>query len=145
MTPDQIVDLLSLISARDNRTVGQATVAVWLEDIGDLDFDDARQAVAAHFREEPGVWLMAAHVRQRVKKIRADRLHDFQYVPVPGDENTAVYLAALREQREAVASGRREPAPALPPGSAERAAEIRELCAGVFPKPPKPRPKDMQP
>jgi hypothetical protein len=51
------------------------------------------------------VWLMAAHVRQRVKKIRAARLHDFQYVPVPGDENTAVYLAALREQRAAVATG----------------------------------------
>lgn len=127
MNHDEMVDLLSLIAARDNRNVGQTTIAVWLEDIGDLDFDDARAAVSAHFREEPGVWLMAAHVRQRVKKIRAERLHDFQYVPVPGDENTAVYLKAYREQREAVASGRREPAPALPPGDPERARKLREL------------------
>jgi hypothetical protein len=133
---DEMVDLLTLIAARDNRTVGQTTVAVWLEDIGDLAYADAREAVAAHFREEPGVWLMAAHVRQRVKKIRAARLHDFQYVPVPGDENTAVYLAALREQRAAVADGRREPAPALPPG-ADRSDEVRELCAGAFKRPPR--------
>lgn len=139
MNHDEMVDLLTLISARDNRTVGQTTVAVWLEDIGDLNFTDAREAVAGHFREEPGVWLMAAHVRQRVKKIRAARLHDFQYVPVPGDENTSVYLAALREQREAVADGRREPAPALPPAT-DRTRELKELCAGAFHRPPKARP-----
>jgi hypothetical protein len=144
MTGEEVIDLLSLIAARDNRTVGKTTVAVWVEDIGDLDFADARQAVAAHFREEPGVWLMAAHIRRRVRKIRAERLHDFRYVPVPGDENTAVYLAALREQREAVASGRREPAPALPPG-ADRSQELRQLTARAFQRTPKPRPKDMQP
>lgn len=139
MNHDEMVDLLTLIAARDNRNVGQTTVAVWLEDIGDLAFTDAREAVAAHFREEPGVWLMAAHVRQRVKKIRATRLHDFQYVPVPGDENTAVYLAALREQREAVASGRREPAPALPPASPEQQRELKALCDEAFKRPPRGR------
>ncbi|MFB4320651.1 hypothetical protein [Actinomadura sp. 21ATH] len=145
MTPEQVIDLLTEIAARDRRTIGKADVTVWAFDIGDLDFADARTAVADHFREEPGVWLEAGHVRRRVRKMRADRLHDFQYIPVPGDDNTRVYLRALREQREAVASGRREPAPALPPGDTARAAELRRLCAGVFPKPPKPRPKDLQP
>lgn len=139
MNHDEMVDLLTLIAARDNRAVGQTTVAVWLEDIGDLPFDDAREAVAGHFREEPGVWLMAAHVRQRVKKIRAARLHDFQYVPVPGDDDTRVYLQALREQREAVASGHREPAPApaLPPGASDRGPELRRLMARAFKRPPR--------
>lgn len=137
MNHDEMVDLLTLIAARDNRAVGQTTVAVWLEDIGDLPFDDARRAVADHFREEPGVWLMAAHVRQRVKKIRAARLHDFQYVPVPGDDDPRVYLEALRTQREAVASGLREPAPALPAGTSDRGPELRRLMARAFKRPPR--------
>lgn len=136
MTPEQVVDLLTLIAARDRRTIGKTDVTVWAFDIGDLDYDDACQAVADHFREQPDTWLMAGHVRRRVKKMREARLHDFQYVPVPGDENTAVYLKAYREQREAVASGRREPAPALPPGDPERARKLRELCDGAFHEPP---------
>lgn len=125
MTHDEMIDLLSLIAARDNRKIGQTTVAVWLEDIGDLAFTDAREAVAAHYREEPGVWLMAAHVRTRVRKTRAARLHDFQYTPVPGDDSTTVYLAALREQRQAVADGRREPAPELPAGQSRPVQALR--------------------
>lgn len=137
MTPEEVIDLLSLISARDNRTVGQATVAAWCDDIGDLAFDDAREAVRQHFREAADTWLMAAHIRRRVKKLRADRLHDFQYVPVPGDESTAVYLRALREQQQAVADGQREPAPALPAGATDRQAELKALCDRSFRRPPR--------
>lgn len=75
MNTDEIIDLLSLhIAARDRRTIGDADVAVWMADVGDLDFADAVQAVSEHFREQPDTWLMAGHVRKRVKANRAKRI-----------------------------------------------------------------------
>jgi hypothetical protein len=136
VTPDQTVDLLSLIAARDRRTIGKIDAMAWHEDIGDLSFDDARAAVALHFRQSTE-WLMPKHVRDLVKKIRGERLEGFQYVPVPGDENTAVYLKNLREQRAAVADGLREPAPAIEPADPERAAQVRKMLGTAFQRPPK--------
>jgi hypothetical protein len=134
MTPDEVLDLLTLIAVRDNRTVGRTTAVVWHEDIGDLNFADCREAVGRHFRESTD-WLMPATIRRLVKSIRAERLEGFQYVPVEGDEHTAVYLANFRAQRAAVADGHRPAAlPALPSGP--RAEAVRELVAGVFPEPP---------
>lgn len=135
MTPDEVLDLLTLIAVRDNRTVGRTTAIVWHEDIGDLSFADCREAVARHFRESTD-WLMPATVRRLVKTIRSERLEGFQYVPVEGDENTAVYLANFRAQRAAVADGLRQAAPPALPASEPRAEAVRELVAGVFPEPP---------
>lgn len=120
MNHDEMVDLLTLIAARDNRAVGQTTVAVWLEDIGDLPFDDARRAVADHFREEPGVWLMAGHVRARVKTIREARLGPpgpgLSPIPPAADpDDDKAYRAALRAQQARIAAGVEE-APAIEAG-----------------------------
>lgn len=125
MNHDEMVDLLSLISARDNRTVGHATVLAWLEDIGDLAFNDCRAAVTRHFSES-GEWLMPATVRRLVKAVRAERLQGFQYVPVDGDDDPDVYLAALRAQRTAVADGRREAAPEIEGGTTRPVAALLE-------------------
>lgn len=131
MNHDEMVDLLSLISARDNRTVGHTTVLAWLEDIGDLAFVDCREAVARHFRESTD-WLMPAAVRRLVKAVRAGRLEGFQYVPVEGDKDPQVYLAALRAQRAAVADGRREAAPSIEGGTTR---PVKEITAGAFRRP----------
>jgi hypothetical protein len=137
MTPEQTADLLiQHVAPRDGRTIGKVDVTVWHADVGDLRFEDCCTAVAAHFRESDA-WLMPKHVRDQVKKIRERRLHDFQYVPVPGDENTAVYLKNLREQRAAVADGLREPAPAIEPADPERAAQVRKMLGSAFQRPPK--------
>lgn len=137
MTPEQTFDLLTQhVAPRDGRTIGKVDATVWHADLGDLRFDDACIAVAAHFRASDA-WLMPKHVRDQVKKIRGERLEGFQYVPVPGDENTAVYLKNLREQRAAVADGHREPAPAIEPADPERAAEVRRMLGGAFQRPPK--------
>jgi hypothetical protein len=135
MTPDETVDLLTLIAARDRRTVGKMDVIAWQADAGDLNFADAVAAVSLHFRQSTD-WLMPKHVRDLVRKIRSERLEGFQYVPEVGDGDPQVYLNRLREQREAVASGRREPAPAIAAPDPERAEAIRRLCAGVFASPP---------
>lgn len=121
MNRDEMVDLLSLIAARDNRNVGQTTVAVWLEDIGDLDFRDARRAVSDHFRDEPGVWLMAGHIRARVKAVREARLGPpgpgLSPIPPPADpDDPKAYRAALREQQARIAAGV-EQVPAIEAGA----------------------------
>lgn len=119
MTPEQVVDLLSAIAARDRRTVGKADVIAWHTDVGDLPFDDALTAVSVHFRESTD-WMLPAHLRRIVHRIRADRLGP----PGPGltgppppvhpDEGPAAYLAALRAQQARIADG--SFAPALPAG-----------------------------
>lgn len=70
MSPDEINDLLKLVVVRDRRTIGPDDFRAWLADVGDLHFHEAAQAVSDHFREEPDKWLMAGHVRLRVKAAR---------------------------------------------------------------------------
>jgi hypothetical protein len=72
MNRAEIAQLLGLAAARDRRTVGTADVAAWFEDLGDLDFADARAALGRHFRETTD-WLMPAHIRRHVKALRAER------------------------------------------------------------------------
>lgn len=72
MNRAEIAQLLGLAAARDRRTVGTADVAAWFEDLGDLDFVDARTAISRHFRETTD-WLMPAHIRRHVAAIVRDR------------------------------------------------------------------------
>lgn len=114
MTRDEVVDLLSLAAARDRRTVGKADVMAWHQDIGDLPFADAREAIGIHFRESTD-WLMPAHVRRIVARLRDER----GGVPGPGlspaipdadPDDVPAYLAAVREQRTRAADGHEVPA-----------------------------------
>lgn len=114
------------------QAVDEYTPDAWHDLIGDLRFEDCREAVKAIAGRQP--FVAPAEIRTEVKKIRERRLHDFQYVPVPGDENTAVYLKNLREQRAAVADGLREPAPAIGAGTTR---PVGELLDRAFHKPPR--------
>lgn len=121
MTPEQVVDLLTLIAARDRRTLGKTDVTVWAFDIGDLDYDDACRAVADHFREEPDTWLMAGHVRKRVQAIREARLGPpgpglSPIPPLADPDDPQAYMAALRQQQARIADGR-ETVPAIEAGA----------------------------
>lgn len=64
--------LLGAIAARDQRTVGEADVLAWLEDLGDLPFEDTRAAVRRHFRDSTDR-IMPAHIRRQVRIIRDER------------------------------------------------------------------------
>lgn len=72
MTKSQVAVILGLIAARDRRTVGEVDVHAWHEDIGDLEFDDARRAISAHFRESTE-YLMPVHLRRLAIGFARDR------------------------------------------------------------------------
>jgi hypothetical protein len=72
MTRTEIALLLGLMAGRDRRTVGESDVLAWFQDVGDLDFADAREAVSLHYRESTE-FMMPAHLRQRVREVRDAR------------------------------------------------------------------------
>ena len=52
MNKPEIARLLGYISAGyDNRQLSDATVAVWVEELGEVEFEVAKQAVRNHFRK----------------------------------------------------------------------------------------------
>lgn len=68
MTDNQIVDLLSVVTAFDNRNAGRATVLAWAEvaEISRWTYAEAEQAVHQHFAESTE-YLMPAHITQRIR------------------------------------------------------------------------------
>lgn len=64
--------LLGAMAARDQRTVGEADVLAWYEDLGDLPFEDCRAAVSRHFRDSTER-IMPAHIRRQVRILRDER------------------------------------------------------------------------
>lgn len=106
MTPEEVFDLLTQkIAPRDGRTVGKVDVAIWCEDIGGLNYADACEAVARHYRESSD-WLMPKHVHDLVKRIRAERLADSdRVVPAADPDDPKAYIAALRSNYRDLADG----------------------------------------
>ena len=71
----------------------------------DIELSDAQQAVTAHYRESTE-WLMAAHVRAAMRRIRAARVAgQVESVPDVDPDDVVAYQRALRAQRQASASG----------------------------------------
>jgi hypothetical protein len=70
----QVAAVLAKIQLGDNRETDAAglVLAEWVDSIGDLDFDDAVEAVRMHRRETTD-YLTPAHVRTNVKRVRAAR------------------------------------------------------------------------
>jgi hypothetical protein len=100
--------LLAKCASYDRRKIGEAEVIAWLQAIGDLNYRDCETAVVGHYTDSTD-WIMPAHVRQRVRKIRDERI-DRAKIPAPppeianGDRET--YRAVLHAARVAVADGR---------------------------------------
>lgn len=135
MKPSEVAELLTFAAAFDRRTVGKADALAWHTVLGDLDLEQARQAVADHYANSRD-WIMPSDIRQRVRRARAELVKDFQYQPGSPDETAAEYLARRQQQLEAVADGRRPPVlPALPPGR-----PIGELAAVGRAIPAEPQP-----
>jgi hypothetical protein len=63
MNLKEAAQLLGLAAARDNRTPSEAMALAWHEDLGDLDFDVAREALGRHYRTSTD-YLMPVHIRR---------------------------------------------------------------------------------
>jgi hypothetical protein len=74
MSTDDVVDLLSAITAYDNRNASAANVLAWAKaaELGRWTLPEALDAVHAHFAESTD-FLMPAHITTRVKATRQDR------------------------------------------------------------------------
>jgi len=74
MNQNEVVDLLTAISAYDNRNPNPAAVLAWgkAAELGRWTFPEALAAVHAHFAENPD-YLMPAHITARVKAVRQDQ------------------------------------------------------------------------
>lgn len=72
MTKAEVALLLTAASGRDQRTIGDADVLAWHEDLADLDYELAREALRRHYRESTDR-IMPAHVRRLARTIREER------------------------------------------------------------------------
>lgn len=70
MTPSEAATLLAVAASFDRRTVGKADAAAWAVILADFSFDEARDAVVAHYAESSD-WLMPSHVIALVVSRRA--------------------------------------------------------------------------
>jgi hypothetical protein len=114
MNPREAAQLLGHCSAFDNRKPSQAAAMAWSAALHDVPLDDdARAAVAIYYSTPPKdpdgkLWILPHHIRTLRTKIRSKRLENFQYEPIAG-ETVPEYLARLRGQTAAIASGRVAP------------------------------------
>ncbi|RXS84173.1 hypothetical protein EST92_11480 [Streptomyces sp. TM32] len=111
MTPDEAQKLLAACAAFDNRQPSQVAKRAWAMALRDIPLDDdAFAAVARYYGtppKDPGqrLWIQPHDVRSIRRTIRSERLEHFQYQPLP-DETPREFLARLRGQQNAIASGR---------------------------------------
>lgn len=75
LTRNETLDLLSAVTAYDNREATPENVLAWQEAAhrGRWTFDEALDAVHAHY-VETDKWLMPAHITERVRDRRRDAL-----------------------------------------------------------------------
>jgi hypothetical protein len=98
--------LLGFAAVFDNRKVGDPDIIAWLEAIGDLPFDDAHAAVAAHYRNEPDKRLMPGHVLQGVKAMRRARIeHEVMPAPDADPDSPVSYRASFAAMLKRMGDG----------------------------------------
>ena len=77
MTPQEIINLLSVASAFDNRKPGEATVHAWLDSAtrARWTYVEALEAIKDYYArttdEKP--WVMPSHITARIRAIREDQ------------------------------------------------------------------------
>jgi hypothetical protein len=143
ITYEQVGTILGLAAARDQRTVGDADVMAWYDDLNGagITYDGAREALVAFYIEQANVRpehrfrATTPDVIRLARKIRAERVANFVYTPVDPFESVPQFQARMRAQLEAVASGRVPSPPkrlALEGGPAPQvAAALRGVLRGV--------------
>lgn len=131
--------LLGLAAARDQRTVGDADILAWHADLNaaGVTFQDASAALTRFYAVDMA--SLEPDRRRRVttpdvisiaRKIRNERLANFIYEPPPGDSDPN-YLARLRGQLEAVASGEQPVLTERPELEGGPNPKVAQLLSGI--------------
>ena len=115
MTPNEVIDLLSIIAGYDRRTVGQVDVEAWrlaLDDprIPNLAYGECVDAVILHYRDTTD-FVMPSHILSRVKADRATGIARIMpsrnAEPARYDNRIhGMWAVALKEARERQAANR---------------------------------------
>lgn len=71
MNKTEIAALLTVVVSIDRRKVGHADVEAWLGTLGDLRFEECRDAAVKHYAHSTD-WLMPAHIRRLAVAARQD-------------------------------------------------------------------------
>jgi hypothetical protein len=103
----EIGKLLGFAALYDSRKVDVPDVLAWHKVIGDLSYAEAEAAVSAHYTESTDR-IMPAHIRQRVKAARRDRL-DRHPIEAPATGDQAAYRTALKAEIRRIADGFNKP------------------------------------
>lgn len=102
--------VLAMISALDSRRVyGEVDAQAWHAVIGDLRFEDCREAVVSHYQQSPHP-ITPADVRKGVSVVRKARIGD-RVAPLPpvDPSNVEEYAEWQRHWYAAVGSGLSDP------------------------------------
>jgi hypothetical protein len=107
MNRDEIIELLQVIHAYDNRKIDGITVAAWSESARRARWTvrEATEAVHEHFANTPGTWLMPGHVTERVRASRRqpapiDELRALEPAPPASPEKRAAVMDMVRQLAE---------------------------------------------
>lgn len=135
MTPAEASALLTIASGFDNRRVDPDVARSWAVALDDVRFEDARDAVVAHYRATRN-WMMPADVLDRVKRTRAGRIAAGEAELTPPPELSEIETRAwLQAARQALGDGR-SPAE-INPAAELHPRPVAALLAGAqLPAPP---------
>jgi hypothetical protein len=102
-------ELLAVAQSFDRRTVGDFDAEGWRRAMHGLDLDDCKQAIVEHFTLSTD-WLMPAHVRHGVMRIRRDRLERTRnFEPPDADPDDPIaYQRALQAGIRRTADGTKQ-------------------------------------
>lgn len=115
MNVEQAGLLLAKVAGYDNRTVGDANILAWHEALSDVDFRDALQAVAAHFRDSTD-YLMPVHVRRGAEAVDRDRRRDERERLEAAEVERAITQGPLKDRSADVRAFVAQIRDILPPG-----------------------------
>ncbi len=95
----------------------QYTPDMWHELLGDLRFQDARDALVMVCKKQP--FVSPAEIRDMVSEVRRERIIAFGYLRPPAelDDNWAAAQAWLRETKRRIGDGELKPGDPLEPPS----------------------------
>jgi 5,10-methenyltetrahydromethanopterin hydrogenase len=140
MKPSEAAELLSLAAAWDDRKVTSEKAKAWAESLAGLDPQDCAEAIRAHFADSTE-YLMPAHIKAGVKKIRNDRIkaaNSALLEPHDVDPDDVVrYLAAGRARRRMIAAGQDVDTPPEIEGAKRPVEQLMRVTAARLPRLPR--------